>query len=367
MNIIIPMAGLGSRFLQEGFTLPKPLIEVNKKPLIQHSIETLKLNGKYIFIIRKCENPIYFEKLQNKLKELQPNCVIIVLDSITKGSVETCLYASDYINNDEELIITNCDQRLEWDSELFNEFIKDNSIDGCVVTHESNNPKHSYAKIDDNNVISLIKEKEVISNNALIGLHYWKKGKDFVSSARQLLTEFDKKNRLECYISETLNYLIEQNKLIKSYNIPCNEYICLGTPYDVSIYNSKIKEFAIEKPKTIFCDIDGTILEHVHKYSDLTKKQPTILNGVIEKFNEWDSYGHKIILVTARKESARKITEKQLTDLGLCWDQLIMGITSGVRVLINDKLTSSNEDRAVSVNIFTNEGFVKQNWSKYKL
>ena len=161
--------------------------------------------------------------------------------------------------------------------------------------------------------------------------------------------------------------MIEQNKLIKSYNIPCNEYICLGTPYDVSIYNSKIKEFSVEKPKTIFCDIDGTILEHVHKYSDLTKKQPTILNGVIEKFNEWDSYGHKIILVTARKESARKITEKQLTDLGLCWDQLIMGITSGVRVLINDKLTSSNEDRAVSVNIFTNEGFMKQNWNKYKL
>jgi hypothetical protein len=72
-------------------------------------------------------------------------------------------------------------------------------------------------------------------------------------------------------------------------------------------------------------------------------------------------------LSTEEMEMAYWNVEKQLTDLGLCWDQLIMGITSGVRVLINDKLTSSNEDRAVSVNIFTNEGFVKQNWSKYKL
>ena len=64
------MAGLGSRFLQEGFTLPKPLIEVNKKPLIQNSIESLKLNGKYTFIIRKCENPIYFEKLLSGVKKI---------------------------------------------------------------------------------------------------------------------------------------------------------------------------------------------------------------------------------------------------------------------------------------------------------
>jgi hypothetical protein len=94
---------------------------------------------------------------------------------------------------------------------------------------------------------------------------------------------------------------------------------------------------------------------------------PVVLKGVVDKFNEWDSYGHKIILVTARKESARKITEKQLTDLGLCWDQLIMGVTSGVRLIINDKLTVFDNDRAVSINVVTNEGFSKQNWTKYKL
>lgn len=367
MNIVIPMAGLGSRFLQEGFTDPKPLIEVNKKPLIQHSIETLGLNGRYIFILRKYENINDYIKLEKKLKELEPNSIILTVESLTRGSVETCLYASEYIDNDEELIITNCDQRLEWDSNLFKQFIDDASIDGCIVTHESNNPKHSYAKSNNNGVVSIIKEKEVISNNALIGLHYWKKGKDFVSSANQLLKEFNLKNRKECYISETFNYLIENQKTIKIYDIPSNEYICLGTPYDVSIYRSKSYEFSIEKPKTIFCDIDGTILEHVHKYSDLSSKLPVVLKGVIDKFNQWDSYGHKIILVTARKESARKITEKQLTDLGICWDQLIMGVTSGVRILINDKLTSSNEDRAVSLNLITNEGFSKQDWTRYKL
>lgn len=367
MNIVIPMAGLGSRFLQEGFNIPKPLIEVNKKTLIEHTIESLGLDGRFIFIIRKYDNEEHYVILQKKLKELVPNCVIITVNSITSGSVETCLKALEYINNDEELVITNCDQRLEWNSESFKEFIKNSLLDGCVVTHESNNPKHSYAKIDINDNVITIKEKDVISNNALIGLHYWKRGKDFITSATELLKDFSSQNRKECYISETYNYLIKDKKSVKIYNISANEYICLGTPYDVSIYNSKIKEFSIEKPKTIFCDIDGTILEHVHKYSELNSKLPVVLKGVIDKFNEWDSYGHKIILVTARKESARKITEKQLTDLGLCWDQLIMGITSGVRIIINDKLTMFDNDRAISVNVVTNEGFSKQNWSKYKL
>ncbi len=130
----------------------------------------------------------------------------------------------------------------------------------------------------------------------------------------------------------------------------------------MSIDIGKQNEFYREKPKTIFCDIDGTILKHAHRFSDLDKSDPVALKGVIDKFNEWDSIGHKIILVTARKESGREMTERHLKSLGLMWDHLIMGVTSGHRVLINDKLQDGDPDRAVSVNLITDGGFDQIEW-----
>lgn len=356
MNIVIPMAGLGTRFANEGFELPKPLIKTNGKTLIEHSISTLGVKGRYIFITRKYNNPEYNTFLTNHLKELQPNCIEIQLDNPTRGATETVMKARKYIDNNEPLIITNCDQITDWDADKFNSFISDRSVDGVVVTYPSTNPKNSFAVVEDNKVVRVV-EKQVVSNTALIGVHYWKEGYMFVETAEMLLEDFISEGRPECYISETYNYLIRTGALIKNYHIPANEYIPLGTPYDLKIYEGKVKEFQTEKPKTIICDIDGTILQHVHRFSDVFETEPQLLPGVREKFNQWDSQGHKIILMTARKESARKITESHLQMLGLCWDTLIMGVTSGQRVLINDKLNITHPDRAIGINVITNEGF----------
>jgi ribonucleotide monophosphatase NagD (HAD superfamily) len=133
------------------------------------------------------------------------------------------------------------------------------------------------------------------------------------------------------------------------------------------IYESKIKEYFTDKPKTIFIDLDGTIIHHLHRFSDVVKEEPTLLEGVIEKINEWDSHGHRIIFVTARKESAREMTENQLRKLGLCWDQLIMGVSNGIRVMINDKLDEDNPDRTISINLKTNSGFKNIKWGDYGL
>jgi len=368
MNIIIPMAGLGQRFKSEGFESEKPLIEVNGKTLIEHSIESLNIDGNFIFITREYHDKESNNRLSEILKRLKPDSIEIKLNLPTSGSVETTLSASHLIDSEEELIITNCDQRLDWDSGDFLEFINTSSdIDGCVVTFDSDNPKNSFAYVEEDGFISKFVEKEVISRNALIGLHYWKRGSDFVKSAKCLLDNYKSMNRKECYISESYNYLLNDKKRIKCYQIDNSEFNSLGTPYDISIYQAKIKEFYTDKPKTIFCDIDGTILKHLHRFSDVSTKEPVILNNVLSKFNEWDSQGHKIILCTARKESARKITEEHLRKLGLCWDQLIMGLTSRTRVLINDKLNRMDSDRSISINIKTDEGFGKVDWKKYKL
>jgi NDP-sugar pyrophosphorylase family protein len=366
MNIVIPMAGLGSRFKNEGFKLPKPIIEVNGKTLIEHSVSTLGVEGKYIFITRRFEEEGYNQTLSKKLKELYSNSVEIILEEPTRGATETVLAAKEHINNDEPLIITNCDQITDWDSEDFTEFISNPNIDGVVVTYPSDNPKNSFAVIE-NGFITKMVEKQPVSDKALIGVHYWKRGSDFIYSAEKLINDFDENGRPECYISETYNYLIDKGLIIKNYHISENQYISLGTPYDLKIYEGKVKEFHTKKPKTIFCDIDGTILKHVHRFSDIVDTEPKLLNGVRDKINQWDSQGHRIILVTARKESGREITEKHLKQLGLCWDQLVMGVGGGERILINDKLNSNHKDRAYSVNVITNAGFDTIDWSEYEL
>ena len=111
----------------------------------------------------------------------------------------------------------------------------------------------------------------------------------------------------------------------------------------------------------------GTILKHQHSISDVYANDASMLSGVVQKFNEWDSQGHKIILVTARKESTRAITEQQLREFGIAWDQLVMGVGGGTRVLINDKLDKNDADRAIGVNVVTNAGFSSVSWEDYDL
>jgi NDP-sugar pyrophosphorylase family protein len=366
LNIVIPMAGLGTRFINAGILEPKPLIKVNKKYLIEHSVSTLGIKARYIFITRNYENENHNRKLSDLLKTISPESIEIKIDTLTSGATETVLYAKEYINNDNPLIITNCDQIINWNSQDFLEFVSDDNCDGAVVLFKSNDLKNSFAEIN-NNLVTKIAEKESISDNALVGIHYWKNGKDFVFSAQNLLNTFRKLGTPECYISETYNYLIENNKKIYPYFLQKHAYIALGTPEDLEKYNGKVREYYTEKPKTIFCDIDGTILKHSHRFSDIGKADPEILNGVLNKFNDWDSKGYKIILTTARKESARSITEKHLQSLGLCWDMLLMNMTSGNRFLINDKLLPEDNNRATAINLITDSGFDTINWTEYGL
>jgi hypothetical protein len=169
----------------------------------------------------------------------------------------------------------------------------------------------------------------------------------------------------EFYVAPVYNEAILDNKTIYPFEV--NKMWGVGTPEDLEVYISKQKEYYFDKPKTIFCDIDGTILKHVHSFSNILSTNPIILDGVLKKFNDWDAKGYKIILTTARKESARRTTEKHLNSLGLCWDYLLMGITSGERVLINDKLYEDDNDRAISINIITDNGFNSIDWNKYNL
>lgn len=361
-NVLVPMAGFGIRIKEFNDLVPKPLVMVDGKTLIEHSLDTFLIDANYIFITKKYENVEHNLKLTQIFNNYNFNYTEIQIDEITNSASETALKAKEYIDNDSQLYVINCDQHLNWNINDFINFTNKENVDGAIVLFKSNDPKHSYAEIKENKVISLV-EKKVISDNALVGIHYWKHGKDFIYSAEQLIKNTSNK---EPYISETYNYLT-LNKNIVPYFIDNNSFMPLGTSEDIESYIRIKKEYNYDKPKTIFCDIDGTILKHSHSFSNVTDCEPILLDGVLKKFNEWDSYGHKIIFTTARKESARSLTELHLKSLGLSWDQLIMGISSGQRVLINDKYLPGDADRALSINVITDNGFKNIDWDGYGL
>ena len=232
-NILIPAAGLGSRFKKRGFKLQKPLIELENKTLIEHAISSLDIEGNYIFVIRKIDNNSNIE-LITALRNIKPECKVIEIDYVTEGSASTCYLAKEFIDNNNELIISNCDQILKWDSKKFLEY--SSNYDCSVLTYKSNEDKNSFIKTDENNKGIEIREKEVISDNALVGVHYFKKGSDFIKSYEYILNNKIKfKN--EYYVSTVCNHLINEGKEVVNYPFQENElYYSTGTPEDYFKY-----------------------------------------------------------------------------------------------------------------------------------
>jgi NDP-sugar pyrophosphorylase family protein len=365
MNILIPIAGEGNRFKEIGIDTPKPLIHVDGKTLIEHAVDSLNIEGHYIFITRKYENEDYNKKITEILEGLAPNFTEIQVYGKQYGTSYSALHAKDYINNDDELIITNCDQLLDWDSE---DFLRSSRLngDGSVLLHESESHKHSYALIEEGRVTKLA-EKNPISNSALVGLHYWKKGKDFVSSAERLIADSLSSGK-ESYISLTYNYLINDKKTIIPYFIESNQYIPLGTPRDIEIYEAKVMEYYNkEKPKTFFIDIDGTTIKHSYHSWDKNPHHMELLPGVLEKINGWKQQGHHIVFTTARRGKNHPNLKQELMQLGLPVDQLLTDVESGQRVLINDKLRDKDIDRALAINVVTDSGFNTIDWKGHNL
>ena len=233
------MAGLGSRFKNLGYNTPKPLIKVFDETMIESAIKSLCLEGKFIFAIREFENPDQTKALEETLRKIDPTCKILKVEKLTDGPAETCLLAKDLINNEEPLVIANCDQIMTWNEKGFSNFIK-KDMDGCVVTYTTEDPKHSFIKLDDQGWGIQLREKVPISDVGLTGIHFWRRGKDFVESAEYNIRENLRENG-EFYVAPTYNYLIEMGMKISSYHIPEDHFNPVGTPKDLDRYLEKYK------------------------------------------------------------------------------------------------------------------------------
>ena len=231
LNVLIPMAGAGSRFEQAGYTFPKPLIEVRKKPMIQVVVENLNIKANYIYVVQKSHREKY--NLDALLTLITPGCKIVETEGMTEGAACTALLAKEHINTDAPLFFANSDQFVEWDSNEFMYKMNETDADGGIVSFTATHPKWSFAKVDEQGLVTEVAEKKPISNIATVGYYYWKHGSDFVKYAEQMIEKNDRVNG-EFYVCPTFNHAIADGKQIRTFN--AEEMWGLGTPTDLEYY-----------------------------------------------------------------------------------------------------------------------------------
>ena len=236
INIVIPMAGAGSRFAQAGFIKPKPFIDVNGKPMIVRVLENLACpQARYILIARK-EHLLAEADLAAQI-ERDFNAIFIPIDQLTEGTACTVLYAREHINNDAPLLIANSDQIVDM---RITDLIDDcqlRNLDGSILTFtdEKRDPKWSFAKVGENNLVTEVQEKKAISEFATVGIYYFSSGRTFVDAAIDMFVRRDRVNN-EYYTCPTYNYAIRQGKKIGLFNIDMQEMHGIGTPEDLQLY-----------------------------------------------------------------------------------------------------------------------------------
>jgi hypothetical protein len=233
MKVLIPMAGEGSRFAKQGYQFPKPLIDVNGKPMIQNVIENLHFDAEYIFLVRK-EHLVKYTGLENTLKQItNHNSTIVVVDSLTEGAACTALLAKQYINDNDDLLIANSDQIIEYESNNFLSLKKLTNVDSMVFTFNATHPKWSFVKVNTDGFITEVAEKNPISNIATCGIYWYRKGSDFVKYAEQMISKQIRVNN-EFYIAPVYNELLKDNKTLIPFYV--NKMWGIGTPEDLQIF-----------------------------------------------------------------------------------------------------------------------------------
>jgi HAD superfamily hydrolase (TIGR01509 family) len=237
MNVLIPMAGAGSRFQQAGYTFPKPLIDVEGKPMIQVVVDNLNIDATFIYVVQKEHREKY--NLDTLLNLITPNCKIVEVDGMTEGAACTTLLAKEFIDNDSPLVMANSDQFVEWDSNEFMYKMIEQKVDGGILTFTATHPKWSFAKVDEYGYVTEVAEKNPISDIATVGVYYWAKGSDYVKYAEQMISKNIRTNN-EFYTCPTFNEAIGDGKKIKTFNI--DKMWGLGTPEDLKYYLENYKK-----------------------------------------------------------------------------------------------------------------------------
>jgi len=237
MNILIPMAGAGSRFAKAGFVDPKPLIPVNGMPMIQVVINNLRPScpHRFIFVCQRAHIDAY--GLQGRLSAWAPGCAIIGIDGLTAGAACTVLAARGLIDTDVPLMIANSDQYIDADIDDYLTALERQRLDGLIMTMRANDPKWSFVALDAAQRVTRVVEKEVISNEATVGIYNFRRGSDFVRASETMIRDNERVNG-EFYVAPAYNRLIAEGQAVGIYNIGSEAagMYGLGIPADLALF-----------------------------------------------------------------------------------------------------------------------------------
>ena len=239
LNIVIPMAGAGSRFAAAGFVDPKPLIAVRGVEMIRVVIDNLAPSSDHRFIFICQREHVAAYGLEGKLGAWAPGSVVLTVDGLTAGAAATVLVASELIDTDDQLMIANSDQYVTVDIDDYLAAITRDDLDGLIMTMTADDPKWSFVGLGDDGLVTRVVEKEVISNEATVGIYNFRRGSDFVRAARAMI-ERDERSKGEFYVAPAYNDLIAEGARIGIDNVgsEAEGMYGLGIPADLELFES---------------------------------------------------------------------------------------------------------------------------------
>jgi dTDP-glucose pyrophosphorylase len=235
MNIVIPMAGAGTRFTVAGYETPKPFIPIQGKMMIEHVLESLWVDdARYILIVQEHFLQDYADALATLKQKFQVD--LITVERLTQGAACTALACHELINHNEPVVFADADNFYA--PNVFQAFLADaqaRQLDGSLLTFPSQNPCFSYVEMDASGYAIRTREKEAISSHAICGVYGFSRGSDFVHCAIDMMIYGDT-TKNEYYMSNVYNYAIKKGRRIGCFDIPAEAFQCVGTPEQLEAF-----------------------------------------------------------------------------------------------------------------------------------
>lgn len=239
LNIVLPIAGRGKRFSDVGYVSPKPLIQVHGVPMIEVVVNNVRPQQHHHFTFVTLQEHLDHTDMFPTLQRIAPGCTVIPVQQVTEGAACTVLLSRDVIDNDNSLMIVNSDQYVDVDINTYLVEMEKEKADGLIMTFWADHPKWSYVRLNEQGYVVNVVEKQVVSNNATVGIYNFRQGKDFVRGVEQMVASNLRVNG-EFYVAPVYNQLIEDGAKVTIYNVgkEGDGMYGLGVPEDLEAFLS---------------------------------------------------------------------------------------------------------------------------------
>jgi dTDP-glucose pyrophosphorylase len=235
INVVVPMAGAGSRFAAAGYAKPKPFVDVAGRTMIERVLDGLRLDDAHYTLIIRSEFRAACGEDLDRLSRAS-GCAFMEVERLTQGAACTALAAREIIQNGLPAVFADSDNLF--DNGAFRAFVADavkRRLDGSLLTFRSADPKFSFAKVGPDGLVTETREKEAISDRAVAGAYYFARGRDFADCATDMMIYGDRAQN-EFYMSSVYNHAIRRGLKIGAFDIEQDQWRCLGTPELLEAY-----------------------------------------------------------------------------------------------------------------------------------